>query len=236
MSNNAERETVLERNADEHGIDWTDKRVIDMLVWFGTYNDPEHNFTDRLSGIRGHGLFLNSDGEAYQFCRPANSPVIKHDQSSQPVADNILVNTWCMFKGKKCKSVTPLNAQEVDWSFIDEYEILDPRFAGAGRKQQTSIGVSPVKDEVATLKERVASLEQQLANKTIPKSAKSGCLGEFQFPVMVACPNCSTTGHSDACEYCDGKSDESGVYLHQAEVPWNTQKKIWTQINQFGGK
>lgn len=68
----------------------------------------------------------------------------------------------------------------------------------------------------------------------IPRRAKAGCIGEFEFVIKDAtcCPECWQEQNDD-CHMCDGKSDESGLSDLTAAVPWDLCKEIWLRMNKI---
>lgn len=65
----------------------------------------------------------------------------------------------------------------------------------------------------------------------IPKTAKAGCMGEFQFTINNGrvCPQCWHEKNDD-CELCHGETDENGFSDLIVDVPWDVQKDIWRKI------
>lgn len=68
----------------------------------------------------------------------------------------------------------------------------------------------------------------------IPRKAKAGCIGEFNFTIEdgVCCPECWNE-QSDDCHMCNGKSNERGLSDLTASVPWDLCKEIWLRMNKI---
>lgn len=68
----------------------------------------------------------------------------------------------------------------------------------------------------------------------IPRHAKAGCIGEFNFIIEdgVCCPQCWEEQSAD-CDMCNGESDESGLSDLTATVPWGLCKDIWLRMNKI---
>ena len=68
----------------------------------------------------------------------------------------------------------------------------------------------------------------------IPRRAKAGCIGEFNFIIedAICCPQCWEE-KSDDCDMCNGKSGETGLSDLTATVPWDLCKDIWLRMNKI---
>ncbi|TKB03940.1 hypothetical protein E5672_07580 [Alteromonas portus] len=68
----------------------------------------------------------------------------------------------------------------------------------------------------------------------IPRHAKAGCIGEFNFIIEdgVCCPQCWEEQSAD-CDMCNGESGESGLSDLTATVPWGLCKDIWLRMNKI---
>lgn len=81
-----------------------------------------------------------------------------------------------------------------------------------------------------SLAERDADL---FDNASIPKHAKSGCIGEFNFTIEngLCCPQCWHK-QDDECDLCNGASGEGGYSDLSVTVPWDVCKAIWKAMNK----
>ena len=110
--------------------------------------------------------------------------------------------------------------------------------------------------ENAELRDRVAELEKRNNNQSktieamegciaseitkafekaqIPRHAKAGCIGEFNFVIEDGrvCPEC-WQDKDDSCHMCNGETDENGLSDLTATVPWDLCKEIWLRMNKI---
>lgn len=63
----------------------------------------------------------------------------------------------------------------------------------------------------------------------LPRTAKAGCIGEFNIEVDCTCTACFYGEPEPDCEVCAGEIN----YTRIAEVPWDMQKSIWKKLNEF---
>lgn len=80
----------------------------------------------------------------------------------------------------------------------------------------------------------MARIAEAFEKAQIPKHAKAGCIGEFEFTIEddVCCPECWEEQSND-CQLCNGESNESGLSDLTATVPWDLCKEIWLRMNRI---
>jgi len=116
--------------------------------------------------------------------------------------------------------------------------------------------IASLNKQLEKANERVAALEKRNINQSktieamegcianeiakafekalIPRRAKAGCIGEFNFIIedAICCPQCWEE-KSDDCDMCNGKSGETGLSDLTATVPWDLCKEIWLRMNKI---
>ena len=90
------------------------------------------------------------------------------------------------------------------------------------------------KDRQALNKFAIEQKVEAFENAQIPRHAKAGCIGEFNFTIEDAncCPQCWYR-KSDDCDMCNGKTDDNGLSDLTATVPWVLCKEIWLRMNKI---
>lgn len=116
-----------------------------------------------------------------------------------------------------------------------EYAVLLGRFCRS-KEGKDYLYENPVYESASKTLDKFA-IEKQIKafdEAEIPRKAKAGCIGEFNFTIPDAgcCPQCFEE-HTDECDMCYGNSDESGAYDITATVPWDLCKSIWLAMNKI---
>lgn len=101
------------------------------------------------------------------------------------------------------------------------------------RINQLHSRVDQTERENAELRARLDMIEHFfLKRSAVEPNMKAGCVGEFEFSIEDGnvCPECWNNGHNPNCEFCAGKTNESGYSDLQVSVPWTTQKDIFKRM------
>lgn len=103
-------------------IDWSDPRAIGLACYFKDSLHPEvEGYFQRLNAHAASSPFVSNKGLYYEHARLAQSEIIEHDGSEQPVPNNVHLQVL----SDDSTLIDDVLSHDVDWSTVRYFQIRE---------------------------------------------------------------------------------------------------------------